>query len=361
MFQDRYKKAYNTVAPSLGLVSDTICKAGAGKGASVKKRFAVRMSLAAAVAVVCLVTAVPVFAAHVPAFYKIVEYISPAMADHLVPIEKSCTSQGITMQVEAIHLEGNEAEIIISMRDADDSTQDLVHGEMDLYDSYGLSDYVSDSVIGGCHFLTYDAQEDKAYFQVTVRSDHAYHAEKLKFRARAVLCDKSEEIRDVDLSGTVYDAKTKLVTLSGSGGLMTEEMLPDSLRKVSGTSEDPRPRTNVIDGIAAADCAADDFTVTGIAYQDGVLRVQICMGDNWESDRHVALFLRDSDGNERHSDRSVGWDEEVGDARYVFYEDYYIEDIDELSDYTMYGIFYSAETLIEGDWNVTFRLDGIDK
>ena len=232
---------------------------------------------------------------------------------------------------------------------------------MDLYDSYGLSDYVSDSVIGGCHFLTYDAQEDKAYFQVTVRSDHAYHAEKLTFRARAVLCDKSEEIRDVDLSGTVYDAKTKLVTLSGSGGLMTEEMLPDSVRKVSGTSEDPRPRTNVIDGIAAADCAADDFTVTGIAYQDGVLRVQICMGDNWESDRHVALFLRDSDGNERHSDRSVGWDEEVGDARYVFYEDYYIEDIDELSDYTMYGIFYSAETLIEGDWNVTFRLDGIDK
>ncbi len=359
MFESRYKEAYDAIAPSQELVENLIGRTKAGNIKNKRNRFVPKV--AAAAAAVCLVTAVPVCAAQVPVFYRIVEYLSPALANQLVPIEESCTSQGITMQVEAIHLEGNEAEIIISMRDADDSTQDLVHGEMDLYDSYGLSDYVSDSVIGGCHFLTYDAQEDKAYFQVTVRSDHAYHAEKLKFRARAVLCDKSEEIRDVDLSGTVYDAKTKLVTLSGSGGLMTEEMLPDSLRKVSGTSEDPRPRTNVIDGIAAADCAADDFTVTGIAYQDGVLRVQICMGDNWESDRHVALFLRDSDGNERHSDRSVGWDEEVGDARYVFYEDYYIEDIDELSDYTMYGIFYSAETLIEGDWNVTFRLDGIDK
>ena len=32
------------------------------------------------------------------------------------------------------------------------------------------------------------------------------------------------------------------------------------------------------------ECAADDFTVTGIAYMDGVLRVQVCMGDNWDTD-----------------------------------------------------------------------------
>lgn len=247
------------------------------------------------------------------------------------------------------------------MRDADGSTQDLVRGEMDLFDSYHLSDYASDSIVGGCHFLTYDAAEDKAYFQVNVQSDNAYQPDKLQFQVNAVLCDKSKDNRDVDLSGTVRSMGTKLEALSGSGGRVPEEELPDALRCVSGTEADPRPSAYVLDGTKAADCAADDFTVTGIAYQDGVLRVQICMGDNWESDRHVALFLRDSDGNERHSDRSVGWDEEVGDARYVFYEDYYIEDIDELSDYTMYGIFYSAETLIEGDWNVTFRLDGIDK
>ncbi|MDE5825096.1 MAG: DUF4179 domain-containing protein, partial [Lachnospiraceae bacterium] len=149
MLEGRYKKAYSTITPSQELVSDTIEMMGKRKNAtrkiSLKNRFVMKVSLTAAAAVLCLVMAAPVCAAHIPVFYKIVEYLSPALADQLVPIEQSSTSQGITMQVEAIHLEGNEAEIIISLSDADNSTQDLVHGEMDLFDSYGLSDYASDS------------------------------------------------------------------------------------------------------------------------------------------------------------------------------------------------------------------------
>lgn len=356
MFQDRYKKAYNTIAPSSMLVSDTIRRAVTGKRAPAKKRFAVRTSLAAAAAVVCLMAAVPVFAAHVPAFYKIVEYISPAMADRLVPIEKSCTSQGITMQVEAIHLDGNEADIILSLQDAEGSGQDRVHGVMDLFDSYGLSDYTSDSIVGGCVFLTYDEAEDKAYFQVMVQSDKAYQGDKLQFSARSVLCDRVEDTRDVELSGIVYAAETKQVHLSGSGGPLQEEMLPEVLRNVPRTQEDPRRSANVLNLMDVADCAVDDFTLMGIAYMDGVLRVQISMGDNSCSDRHVQLFLRDADGNERYNDHSVSWFEEVGDVRYDIYEYWFIEDIEDIADYSMYGIFHDSGELIRGDWKVTFRV-----
>ena len=139
---------------------------------------------------------------------------------------------------------------------------------------------------------------------------------------------------------------------------MHEDMLPDFLWDVPGTSEDPMPRTNVLDMMSIADCAADDFTLTGIAYVDGVLRVQMCMGDNRSSDRHVQLFLKDSDGNERYEDHSVSWDETVGDTSYQVYEFWYIEDIDDIADYSMYGIFHSAGNLIKGDWNITFRLQG---
>ena len=125
MFESRYKEAYDAIAPSQELVENLIGRTKAGNIKNKRNRFVPKV--AAAVAAVCLVTAVPVCAAQVPVFYRIVEYLSPALADQLVPIEESCTSQGITMQVEAIHLEGNEAEIIISMRDADDSTQDLLH------------------------------------------------------------------------------------------------------------------------------------------------------------------------------------------------------------------------------------------
>ena len=360
MFKDRYKEAYDTIMPSQRLLSDVLERAGAEKG--VNKRafrrngFILKISLAAAAVVLCFVVAVPVCAAYIPVFYKCVEYLSPALADKLVPIEKSSTSQGITMQVEAIHLEGNEAEIIISFRDAEDSTQDLVHGEMDLFDSYGLSDYTNDSILGGCHFLTYDAEDDKAYFQVNVQADSAYQADKLRFSVNSVLCDKYHDTRDVDLSGAVDSAETKRVTLGGSGGPVPEDMLPDSLQNISGTPEDPRPRANVLDMMNVADCAADDFTMTGIAYMDGVLRIQMCMGDNWSSDRHVQLFLKDPEGNERYEDHSVGWHEDVEDTSFQFYEFWYIEEIDNIADYSMYGIFHSAGELVKGNWNVIFRV-----
>lgn len=358
MFQERYKRAYNTISPSQALVSDTIAMARAGSRGTVKSRFAAKLSLAAAAAALCLVMAVPVCAARIPVFYKIVEYISPAVADQLVPIEESSTSQGITMQVEAVNLAGNEADIILSLRDAEGSGQDLVHGVMDLYDSYGLSDYANDNVIGGCQFLTYDEAEDKAFFQVTVQSDGVYQAGKLQFWVRSILCNKFKDTRDVDLSGIVFEADTKKVELRGSGGILREEDLPDFLRRDSGTPDDPTQRANVLDGTKAADCAADDFTVTGMAYMDGVLRVQMCMGDNWKSDRHVELYLRDAEGNERYPDHSVSWDEEVGDTRYQFYEFWYLEEIDSIADYSMYGIFHDSGELIEGDWRVTFRVQG---
>ena len=359
MFGNKYKKAYNAIAPSQELVLETIKRAKAEKNGDEKKTrkngFVQKLAFVTVAITVCFVTAIPVCAAYIPAFYKIVEFVSPVLADQLVPIEKSSTSQGITMQVEAINLVGNQADIIISLQDAENSKQDLVHGTMDLYDSYGLSDYTNNSVIGGCHFLTYDAVEDKAYFQVTVQSDKVYQADKMQFQVRSVLCNKYEETKGVDLSGIVDTANTKWVTLSGSGGILSEEELPDSLRGDSDTAED-LPRTKVLDELKVADCAADDFTVTGIAYMDGVLRVQMCMGDNWRSDRHVQLFLQDSNGNERYSDHSVSWNEEIGDTSYQFYEFWYIEDIAEIEAYSMYGIFHDSGELIEGNWTVTFRV-----
>ena len=104
MFENRYKKAYSTITPSQELIADTIDKANAGSKPPDRNQIAVKVSLAAAAAVLCFAVAVPVFAAQIPAFYKIVDYLSPEMADRLVPIEKSCTSHGITMHVEAVNL-----------------------------------------------------------------------------------------------------------------------------------------------------------------------------------------------------------------------------------------------------------------
>jgi len=46
------------------------------------------------------------------------------------------------------------------------------------------------------------------------------------------------------------------------------------------------------------------------------------------------------------------------DSRYATIEFWYIEDIENIADYSMYGIFHSAGQLVEGDWNVTFCVEG---
>lgn len=359
MFKEKYRAAYNGIAPSPQLVTDTIAKASASNDAAenaARKRSVLKPVAAIAAVVFCMVLTVPVCAAKVPAFYRIVEYISPSLADRLVPIEKSSTSEGITMEVEAVSVNGNEAEIILSLRDDETGTQDLVHGEIDLFDSYGLSDYSRDSIVGGCHFLTYDEAEDKAYLQVNVQTDGAYDSRKLRFCARRILCDKSSATKAVDLSGIVYEADTKRVTLSGSGGILAEEMLPDSLKRIEPTPEEPSPGIMVLDMTKVTECAADDFTITGIAYMEGVMRVQMCMGDTWEADRHVELFLKNAEGEERYPDRSVGWHEDIDGTSYQFYEFWYVGDIGSIEDYSMYGIFHTSGNLVEGNWDVTFRL-----
>lgn len=139
MFEDTYKKAYDFVAPSQKLVTETIAMAENAGGVS-KKSMVLKTAAAAVVIFLCFFAAIPVCAAHVPAFYRIIEFLSPALSDRLVPVEKSSSSQGITMEVEAVDLQGREAEIIISLRDDAESSENRIDGPADLFDSYSLSD-----------------------------------------------------------------------------------------------------------------------------------------------------------------------------------------------------------------------------
>ena len=356
MFEDAYKKAYTLVVPSQEIIHKTIELAG-NAGGMRKKRMILKVAAAAAVVFLGAFMAVPVCAARVPAFYRVIEFLSPALSDRLVPVEKSSSSQGITMEVEAVDLQDNEAEIIISLRDDETGSEAHIHGPADLFDSYSLSDYANESIVGGCSFLTYDEETGKAYFKVTVQSDHAYQKDKLHFSVREILCNKFSERKEIDLSEVSDFAETKRVTVSGRGGLVEQEELPDALKSVPGTQDDPRPGNMVLDLADVGDCASDDFTVTGMAYMDSVLRVQICMGDTWHTDRHVELFLKDASGQEKYADCSVSWHEEIGDTSYHFYEFWYLEYIDNMEDYSMYGIFHTSGESVEGKWDVVFRVE----
>jgi len=356
MFKESYKNTFDRITPSEELVKSTIDKMAETKGR--KKAGALwKPILAATAASVCIFSVIPACARQIPSFYNVVEYISPWLADRLVPIEKECTKAGITMEVEAIDLSGGEAEIIVSVRDAEDSAEDKISGQIDLYDSYHLSDYMQhESVIGGCSYLTYEEESGKAYFKVTVQAEEEFHADKLQFYVGEILCEMTNEEKEIPLSGLLNSVEMKRVTLSGGGGIIPSEELPDSLQNISGNADDPRPSSRVMDLADAADLPADDFTVTGMAYVDGVFRLQICMGDTSHCDRHVLVSLTDADGNEINEDHSVSWHEEVGDTRYQFYEYWFVREIPDFEGYSLHGVFHSTGGNVKGPWEVTFRL-----
>lgn len=353
MFSEEYKKAYQSIRPNRDSVEELLKKAG-----SKRKRPAAlsRFTVAAATLTTCLLLgAVPVCAAHIPAVYRIIELISPEMADLFIPIEKTGVSQGIEMTVEAIELDGNEAEIIVSFRDT--TGQDRIRGKVDLYDSYGLiSRSEPDLVSSGCRFIEFDEAAGKAYFNISLRSDKAFDREKLTFYTRELLCGLTEEKLPIDISNPELKPGTKKAALRGWGGSVDAALLPEILQGAPENTPSG-PSCSVLDMADAGDCPADGFAVTGVAYTDGMLKVQICMGDNTHADRHVQPFLLDATGKEQDDTYTVSWFEDLNGIRYTFYEYWFPVPQEDLENYTMYGIFYDSGESVEGNWRVTFRLE----
>ncbi len=353
MFRNDYKKAYDKIGPNQDQVERLLSVAREERGQTYTAR-TWKPAAAVIVCCICIWNVLPVCAANIPSFYRVIEAVSPGIADLFVPVEESSKSQGITMQVEAVNLDENQAEILVSFQGEEGVYK--INGKADIFDGYGLESYTGSSWIGGCQFLRYDADTDKAYFMISVQSEEPFEKNKLVFYVNSFICGITEEERDIDLSVVRYGADTKNVTVSGSGG--SGDISPYS-EVLLGENVDggPRKTFRVLSADGGQSRSTDDFTVTGIAYQDDVLRVQICMGDNTEADRHVQPFLLDQSGVERHEDYSVSWSEMAGDTRLTYYEYYFFGPFHNLENYKMYGIFHGSGEVIGGEWSVTFRLE----
>lgn len=367
MFREAYREAYDAVWPKKDSIEQILAHAamdGAGDrwsgqhkekqygGGMCHRQTCGKLRLVVAMALfLCIlsVASLPTLAAHVPLVYRMLEKYVPDLADYIVPERQECADQGIIMRVEGIRLEGNHAQVVVSFGNQEGYRH--IKGKVDLYDSYGLVSYEGVGNIGGCSFLTYDETEEKAYFKIDMTAKEDFDREKLSFSVNELLTTVGAEEKEVDFSGISYDMPTKLVELRGSGGMID---VTDWNRF---EMEGGRQLCRVLDAAEAEDCAADGFTLTGIAYEDGVLRVQMCMGDNTDADRHVQLFFVDAEGNERYGDGSVSWFEEVGETWYDFYEFGFVLSEAELENARMYGIFHSAQEIVKGDWQVTFRLE----
>lgn len=368
-----YQESYGEIRPDRQLVEDML------EDAQTERRrwmqYAVLRPVAAVLlGVMVLFGGTSVLASNVGFVYGIIERTSPELADLFVPVQESSTKAGICMEVEAIYLgDGDKtAQVLISFRD---TQGDRIQGPVGLYDSYYLSSLNSlgaSWVAGGSSYVDYDPETGKAYYRIQLSSDMAYERSKLTFGVRELLLHHEEEEREIpltDISGEISaDMPTKCVTLTGRGvtdwedyaqlcGLTMEEPTAfiEGLYRVS---DDSWPAARVLDGIPASECAADDFTITGLQYKDNVIRLQICWGDCSHAERHVfPVTLKLADGTERRLWFSVSWPEKQGDNHLSFHEYYLPCTPEELEGASLYGCFSRTEGSLEGNWKVTFRVE----
>ena len=108
----------------------------------------------------------------------------------------------------------------------------------------------------------------------------------------------------------------------------------------------------VMDVVELKEELLEDLRITGVAYDEGVLRVQQCRGNLKEADRYIMLYLKDENGNEIIPGRGVSWQEEIQGERVHFDEDWFLISEEELKEYELYGMFYIKDGSVKGNWEV---------
>lgn len=354
-FKIAYKAAYDRVVPD----QSCIRRLEAGQWKRPRRRTLVRVlrPAAAAIVVLCLagVVSLPALAKADTRIYGIVARYAPALMDYVLPEQFVSTSSDLTMQVEAVKVEGREAELLISFRDAGDDT-DWIKGEADLLEgAYQLQSYGSLFNIGGCRFLEYDEAEDKAYFKIQLTANEEFDGDYVTLQVYRILTDHREEQRFLDLTDVTENPPMQWVTISGRGGSLQDETFDPYFGKTDG---DPRPTAYVMEIPGMEKDLSGDLTVTAIGYADGILRVQTCRGNLTNADRHARLFLADQAGEEQQvSDLGVMWHEEVDGVRLCFDEDWFVLEEDELENLRLGGDFYVTAGCVEGEWGVTLKIE----
>lgn len=270
--------------------------------------------------------------------YDILYFLYPDIAMNLIPVNEVCEDQGIQMEVAAVYVHDDSAEIYISMQDLIGSRIDET---IDLFDSYSI--HTSADQIGGCSFVDYNEETQTASFLISVRqmNGKCITGKKMTFSVSEFLSGKkevNEELIDSSLENIpiVSDVQTEVNERGSGGGLEKVEafLIPND-------SQMSAP----VDGVA----------VTGYGFVDNRLHVQVYYEDIVHYDNHGYVYLKDAKGNVINCVQSVSFWDDKQKGSY----DEYIFDLnpeDDLSGYSMWGYFMTCKTRTTGEWQVTFPI-----
>lgn len=190
------------------------------------------------------------------------------------------------------------------------------------------------------------AQKAPARFLISITSFDGQDIEgdKLTFSLNRLLTGKTETegaVTGLDLAAVQAEPATQQVTRRGGSGIAAEAGGSGAETRTAlvptGTLATPVP------GVA----------ITAMGYVDGLLHIQVLYENILETDNHGQLWLENGAEKLECLGSLSFFDENESDS----FEEY-VFDVSpvQLADCTLYGSFVTADTLIEGGWEITFPL-----
>ena len=355
-------------------MNESICPASGMKDAvlekiAVKRTVKFRPLAAVAAIMAVMILATPVMAATVPAFSDWLYQISPEMAERFTPIQKSCTKNGITMEVVSASIHGTTAEAVISFTDHEggrlswNSMPELLETRF-----LGKLANMSGSWGGGINEMEYD-EETGTLILVMEQNFSFYSEEEQRYLDVAELFDNKLTISadnlheyvkqpEVEIPVEIMDSEVAFFNLR-------EERIQMHIGKFSyhaDTSTDSWMNQEEYEIIAFGEPVyqvMEELAVTGMTYIDGQLHIQTCvLGDTGEIPIYD-LWFEDAQGNRIEESQYMRFSVEGGEYKGNYEEHIFSIPEAELENYKLMCQISEKKT-IEGPWQVTFTFTESD-
>lgn len=350
-FSRLYRRMNERVSPDPLRKAELFQQAEAAEtGGGRKRKRRLRPAAVLAAALTCLVAAcvpVCVLAAENPAFNSMLYRLSPELAQFFKPVNLSCEDNGIRLEVESAAVQGDSAQVYLTLRDL---TGDRIDGTVDLFDSARIRE-AYDSV-NNCRLVEYDPETKTARFLLssTTMDGRSIAGNKITFSASRFLSRKQvyQDVEvAVDWTALPEEAPTMEGFCSGGGGT--------DLGAYEAATEGNR--CTVLKPVQPLDWSVKEIDLTAIGFVNGKLHVQTFAEDNLHKDNHGQFWLENPEGD--RIDEAYGlYYQPTGtygpDDRRDFVFDVSRE---ELEGYTLRGEFTTAGLYTEGNWEVTFPVE----
>ena len=336
MFKDVYKKMNDQISPDRELIDELI-------KIPKKKRMRLKPVILVAAVLAVMFAALPAVAVYVPQAYEIMYGISPEIAQYFTPVQESCVSSGVKMEVISAYIHGDTAEILISLKDLEGGRIDET---TDLYDSYSINTGFDCSAT--CRFVQYDSAENEAVFCITITQfgEQKIEGDKITFKFSKFISQKQEisgQKIEIDLTKVMTNPQTHTPKTIVGGGL-------DSLNMNFADSKLLVPQSTT-------DIDVSGIRLSGIGIVNGKLHVQQQIIEKLKNDNHGFFYLENEAGERINSDYSINFVEGMDtENRTDYQEEVFSIPSGGLDGYTLCGDFVVSGIHVNGSWKVTFPL-----